>query len=552
MRPFDPRVLQTFPEVRPIVGGLGGVGVAQGVVAVGQALAVARLVDALVHVGMPDAPELGGALALAGGVFALRAALAAWGEWRAADAGIRVGAAVRVRLLRRWLSLPAEDRPDADEARTLAVEGAGSIEPYVARFLPALVAAAVLPVLVVGTIAAVDWVSALILVLTVPLLPAFAALIGRATEDSTARRWHALQALSGHYLDVVRGLPTLVAYGRAWRQARTIGAVSERHRAATMRTLRLAFLSSAALELLATISVAIVAVTVGLRLAGGQLGLAPGLAAILLAPEAYWPIRRVGTEYHNAADGAAALARALDALGPVGPAEWPANRPASTEAGTPSPIEVRDLGYTYPGSDRPVLAGVTLSVPTPGLVVVTGPSGAGKSTLLELLADIRRPSSGTVQAPVAHLVAQSPLLVPASVRDNLTLGIGGEVTDADLWQALDRIGLRADVSAAGGLSGQLGDEGFGLSAGQRARLALARATLSDAPLVLLDEPAAHLDPASAELVHAEIRRLARRRSVVVVTHRPELFETRPSPAAGRDGIDVADLIVTTLHLVGAP
>ena len=183
MRPFDPRVLQTVPEVRPIVAGLGALGVAQGVVAVGQALTVARLVDALVHAGMPGAPELGGALALAGGVFALRAALAVWGERRAADVGLRVVSAVRVRLLRRWLSLPAEDRPDPDVARTWAVEGAGSIEPYVARFLPALAAAAVLPVLVVGTVAAVDWVSALIVLLTVPLLPLFAALIGRATED---------------------------------------------------------------------------------------------------------------------------------------------------------------------------------------------------------------------------------------------------------------------------------------------------------------------------------------------------------------------------------
>ncbi|MEI2731964.1 MAG: thiol reductant ABC exporter subunit CydD [Dermatophilaceae bacterium] len=552
MRPFDPRVLQTVPEVRPIVAGLGALGVAQGVVAVGQALTVARLVDALVHAGMPGAPELGGALALAGGVFALRAALAAWGERRAADAGLRVVSAVRVRLLRRWLSLPAEDRPDPDVARTWAVEGAGSIEPYVARFLPALVAAAVLPVLVVGTVAAVDWVSALIVLLTVPLLPLFAALIGRATEDSTARRWHALQALSGHYLDVVRGLPTLVAYGRAWRQARSIGEVSERHRAATMRTLRLAFLSSAALELLATISVAIVAVTVGLRLAGGQLGLAPGLAAILLAPEAYWPIRRVGTEYHNAADGAAALAQALDTLGRSDRAAE-ASTPSAGAHGKPSvrPIELRGLGYVYPGSERPVVRALTLEVPHPGLLVVTGPSGAGKSTLLELLAGIRRPSSGTVQAPVAHLVAQSPLLVPASLRDNLTLGIRGEVTDADLWQALDRLGLRADITAAGGLSGRLGDEGFGLSAGQRARLALARATLSDAPLVLLDEPAAHLDPMSADLVHAEIRRLARRRSVVVVTHRPELLEPHPSTAAA-SGIDVADLTVTTLHLVGTP
>lgn len=526
MRQFDRRVGQTLPEVRPALAALAAVGLAQGIVAVAQAVAVAHLVDAVVRVGAPQAPDLGfRAVALASGVFAVRALLGALGERWTAAAGIRVSSAVRVRLLRRWLAVPAEQRPTPTTALTLAAQGATSIEPYVARFLPALVGAVVLPVLVVAAIAAVDWVSALVVVVTVPLLPLFAALIGRATQDSTSRRWAALRALSGHFLDVVRGLPTLVAYGRAQRQAETVGAVSERHRAATMQTLRLAFLSSAALELLATVSVALVAVTVGLRLAGGSLDLAPGLTAILLAPEAYWPIRRVGTEYHNAADGAEALADALDELDHLDGSA----HPLRTERG-PGPHGRSEFGldgvsYTYPHATDPVLVDLDLDLPGTGLLVVTGPSGAGKSTLLDVLAGARRPTRGVVRAPRSHLVTQRPLLVPASVRANLALGVGRPVDDADVWTALERVGLGADLRAAGGLDTWLGDDGFGLSAGQRARLALARALLSDARLILLDEPTAHLDTAAAAVVHDVIRRLAAQRCVVVVTHRAELFES---------------------------
>lgn len=540
MRPFDPRVLRSLPEARPVVAGLGVLGLAQGVIAIAQAFAVSALVVAVVRWGMPGAPDLPPALLGAAGVFAVRAGLGALAETYAARGGIRVSAGVRTRLLTRWLAVPEADRPASDDARVLATQGASSIEPYVARFLPALVGAAVLPVLVVATIAFIDWVSALVVVLTVPLLPVFAALIGRATQDRTQRRWRALTSLSGHFLDVVRGLPTLVTYGRAWRQAESIRTVSQAHRAATVRTLRIAFLSSAALELLATISVAIVAVSVGLRLAGGGMDLASGLTAILLAPEAYWPIRRVGTEYHSAADGAAALGAALDdlaALSPGGPGSAAKTRHAngySPGVGVAGGEKTRHangysrgegvgVGYTYPGATTPALADLELRLPQAGLVVVTGASGAGKSTLLELLAGLRRPTVGQLTPLDAHLVGQRPLLLAARLRDNLTLGIDVAPNDDALRQALVEVGLGPDLQAMpGGLDTMLGDDGFGLSAGQRARLALARATLSEHPAVLLDEPTAHLDPDSAATVHEVIERLARTRLVVAVTHRGEL------------------------------
>ncbi|KRE63421.1 thiol reductant ABC exporter subunit CydD [Nostocoides sp. Soil756] len=512
MRPFDPRLLAVAPAARRPVVAVAVVGVLQGLATVATAFALAALVVAVVD-GTPVGAPAGWLVALLG----TRSALGWAAERSAARAGVEVTAALRRALLEHWLRVPAERRPDPDRGATLAGQGVATVEPYAARFLPALVAGAVVPVLALGALVWVDPVSALVVALTLPLLPAFAALIGAATRDETQRRWRALSSLAGHFTDVVRGLPTLVGYGRAERQVEVVAEVSGAHRRATMRTLRLAFLSSAALELLASISVAIVAVTVGLRLTHGTLDLGTGLLAILLAPEAYWPIRRVGAEFHAAADGAEAVADALDEL-----AAGPAGR--TTPAGTPAAealgVRLRGVHYSYPGASIPVLRGLDLDA-GPGLTVLTGPSGAGKSTVLELAAGLRTPSAGTVTAGHAHLVTQRPFLPAGTVRDALRLG--NDAPDADLWAALRRVGLEGFVAALpAALDTPLGDEGVGFSAGQRARVALARATLSTAPVLLVDEPTAHLDGPGAEIVHELLSELAERRAVLVVTHRPEL------------------------------
>src|SRR5690606_11610993 len=330
---------------------------------------------------------------------------------------------------------PADTHPDPAKASTLAAQGCTAVEPYAARFLPSLIHAAVVPPLAIVAIAFVDWSSALIVVLTVPLLPLFASLIGLTTAADTDRRWKALSSLAGHFLDVMRGLPTLVSYGRGEKQVETIGQVSDRHRHATMRTLRLAFMSSATLELLASISVAIVAVWCGIRLAEGHMALAPALLAILLAPEAYWPVRRVGQEFHAAADGAEAIADITAALG--GTSTFPpraGNQDLGRESFPPEalgsrpqlgarPVHVaaEDITYTYPGAATPVIERLTFRA-EPGLTVLTAPSGVGKSTLLELLAGLRTPGSGTITAGRAHLVSQRPFVAAATVRDNLRLG----------------------------------------------------------------------------------------------------------------------------------
>lgn len=510
MRPFDPRVLAVAPAARRPVLLLAVVGVLQGAATIGTAFALAALVVAVVE----GAGVVGPAAWLAG-LLVGRAGLGWASERVAARAGVEVTAALRSALLRRWLTVPAEHRPDPDRAATLAAQGVAAVEPYAARFLPALVAGAAVPVMAVAALLWVDPLSALVVVLTLPLLPFFAALIGAATRDETDRRWQALSQLSGHFVDVMRGLPTLVGYGRAERQAEVVGDVSRRHRTATMRTLRLAFMSSAALELLASISVAIVAVTVGLRLTHGTVALQTGLLAILLSPEAYWPIRRVGAEFHNAADGAEAVAAVLDDLTADQPAPSPAGRSADLVG-----AELREVSYAYPGSPEPVVRDVTLSA-GPGLTVVTGPSGVGKSTLLELLAGLRTPSSGVVATGRTHLVTQRPFLPAGTLRDALRLGT--DAPDDALWGALRAVGLEGFVAGLPqALATPLGDDGVGLSAGQRSRVAIARATLSTAPVLLVDEPTAHLDEHASAQVHALLQELAERRTVVVVTHRPEL------------------------------
>ena len=565
MRPGDPRLrAQLAPARRELLGVLAA-GVAGALLVVAQAVAVAALVVAVVR-GQP----LAGAAAAAAGVLALRGLVAWAGDLLAARAASVVGTSLRGRLLAAALrSEPAAAaaapgppgagaggaaRPSGEVA-ALVTRGVAAAEPYLTRYLPALVLAAVLPPLTVLAIATQDLLSALIVLLTLPLVPVFGALVGLATRDRAREQWRALGVLSGHFLDVVRGLPTLVAHRRARAQSGRIAAVTDRYRRASLATLRLAFASSAVLELVATLSVALVAVTVGVRLAGGGLDLRTALVVLLLAPEAYWPLRRVGAEFHAAAEGVATFEAADALLGAGAPSPG-----AAAAASAAEPIVLDDVTLTHPGRTVPALAGLSAVLPARGVTVVTGPSGCGKSTLLDALAGLRPTTAGSITAggvPVGgprwqEQVAwspQRPPFVAGSIADNLALG-DAAADDAALWAALRRVALEERVRALpDGLATPLGEDGASLSAGERARLALARVVLGVAAgrtRVLLDEPTAHLDDVTEAVIVDTVAELGREAGVVVVAHRPALLDVAdrvlalPAPGAGPPADPPAD------------
>jgi thiol reductant ABC exporter CydD subunit len=371
------------------------------------------------------------------------------------------------------------------------------------------------------------------MLLTLPLVPVFMWLVGRHTERRTRERWETLTRLSTHFLDVVRGLPTLRAFNRGMMQAERIARVSDEYRRATMGTLRVAFLSGAVLELAATMGIALVAVTVGVRLVDGALGFEAGLTVLVLAPQLYLPLRDLAAHYHASADGRAVSGRLLDLL-----EEAPEVGSGGVRPPDPSLARLRleAVSFSYPGSRASVFEHVDLELAPGETVALVGPSGGGKSTLASLLLRLAEPTSGRVTVGGVDLatcdaaawralvawVPQRPTLFRGTVADNIRLGDPG-ASDARVEEAARLAGAAAFVrELPARYETVVGDGGRNLSAGQLQRLALARAFLRDAPFVILDEPTANLDRASAALVENAVERLRDGRTVLLVAHDPGL------------------------------
>ncbi|WP_433787019.1 thiol reductant ABC exporter subunit CydC [Actinomycetospora sp. CA-101289] len=488
----------------PGVTGLVLVGVAQAVGTVAVALAAATVVTALVT-GPGEVPR--GAIAVLAAVVVGRALLA-WAEpWLAARTGEQVVERERERLLDRL----AHD--DAPEIVGLAGHGVDALRGWFTATLPALVLAVVLPPAVLVVLAVTDPASAAVVAVTLPLVPVFAALLGWAAQARARREWAAGERLAGHFLDTVTGLATLRLFGRGERAVASVGELGERHRQASARVLRVAFLSSTALELLGTLSVGLVAVSAGVRLVEGSMTLFPALVAILLAGEAHRPVREAGARFHDTARATAVLDE-RDAL--LGRAV--VGRVARTAAPGPARLRVRDLTVRHPGRRDATPSLAALDAAGGELLVVAGPSGAGKTTLLRVLAgtlDEAADARGTVEvAGRVVVLGQDPQLPHAATV--------GEALGGASPAVLRRLGLDLDPDAP------LGEAGSTLSAGQRRRLALAR-VLGDAladpagAVVLLDEPTSHLDADAERAVVRELRDLARAGALVVaVAHREAL------------------------------
>ncbi len=466
-------------------------------------------------------------------VIVTRAGLGWFSERTADRASASAKSDLRTELVERVALLgPAGlDREGAGNLTVLATSGVDALDDYFSRYLPQVFLAVIVPVAVLLVVVGIDWISALIIAVTVPLVPLFMALVGASTKQRMDRQTSLLQRLAGHFLDVVSGLPTLKVFGRAKAQASVIRMITDRYREATMATLRVAFLSSLILELLSAISVALVAVAVGLRLLGGHLSLSTALFVLILAPEAYLPLRLLGTSYHASAEGMKAAESVFEVLERPLPV-----RGTRTTFPDPSsaPISVNALEVTYPGRSLPALHELSLTIEPGEVVALTGPSGTGKSTLLHALLGLVPIAQGGIDIGGVDLadldpdawrraiawVPQRTHLFARTIGANIRLG-RPDAPEADVAHAAAVAGLEpVTARLPEGLSATLGESGVGLSTGERQRVALARAFVRDAPFLLLDEPTANLDGETEEVILRAVRRLMEGRTVIMATHRP--------------------------------
>ncbi|HET97329.1 MAG TPA: thiol reductant ABC exporter subunit CydD [Desulfurivibrio alkaliphilus] len=513
-----------------------GLGFTAGILLIIQASLLSRVVTQVVFAGQGLSqvlPHIWLILALVGG----RALLVGGGRYCGGLAAVRVKEAVRRDLLDHLaaaspVGLTGGGAPG--ELVDLSVDGSEFLDGYFSGYLPQMAMAVLMPAAILAFIFPLDLVAALILLFTAPLIPFFMVIIGRRAERLNRRFWNQTTRLSHRFLDTIQGLTTLKIFNAGHREARVVAEISRQYGQSTLAVLRVAFLSALALEFLATISVALVAVIIGFKLLWGDLTFAAGFLILILAPEFYLPLRNLGSNFHARAAAITTAEKMLrllrlplreqhEATGHDLPA--PASGPGSYQ------ITLAGVSYGYEAG-REAVRDLSITLPTRGLCCLYGPSGSGKSTVLKLIGGLLKPQRGKILINGSDLgrvelsqwhrqlayLPQKPHLLQRSVRENIKIG-NPEATMAEIRRAA--VGARIDRELAelpAGYDTLLGEEGQDLSGGQRQRVALARVLVSSRPLVLLDEPTAGLDQASSELVRQTIVELARSRTVVMVTH----------------------------------
>lgn len=507
-----------------------GLNFATGIVIILQALALSRIIRiAYFEGGTLD--DVSGWLLLLAALIGLRA-LSTWGgAQRAAALAIHIKADLRERLLTHLLALgPAYAQGErSGELVNTATEGIEALDAYFRDYLPGLFLALLLPLTILLLVFPIDLLTFLLFLVTAPLIPLFMALIGMAAGALARRQYAVMGRMSAHFLDVLQGLTTLKLFQRSRLQIETIGRITDQFRETTMRVLRVAFLSAFMLELLSTISIALVAVQIGLRLLAGGIAFEQALFLLVIAPEFYLPLRMLGIKFHAGTEGAAAAKRIFEVLAqPLPP------KPEQPQPVPQNPaLRFEDLRYTYAGAARPALAGVSFEIEPGQVIALVGASGSGKTTLANLLMRFLVPQAGRITASGVDLMAldpdawraqiawvpQQPYLFNASAAENIRIG-RPDADEAAVQQAAQAAGAHEFILALPqGYATLLGERGARLSGGQAQRIALARAFLRDAPIVVLDEATAHLDPETETQIEAALARLMAGRSVLLIAHR---------------------------------
>ncbi|NMP21264.1 thiol reductant ABC exporter subunit CydD [Sulfobacillus harzensis] len=527
---MDVRLWRQLKSGKTLALGLGVTSLLMGVLIVLQAGVLSRIVS-LIYIDHDTLGRIETLALVLLGVIALRAITTGFQEHWALRGAAEIQGELRKRFVDTLLNQgPTDQRLESGAMVTLAVQGIDDLEVFLARYFPQIIVTAAVPAVVWGGVMLHDWVSGAILLVTLPLIPLFMVLIGRQAENHSKRQIFLLTRLSGHFLDVLHGLDTLKLFGQSKRQTKTVYNHSEAFRASTMATLRIAFLSGLVLELIASLSMAFIAVAVGLRLIHSDLSFQTAFMVLVLTPEFYIPWRNLGAKFHDGLKGAAAAKEIFDLM----------DRPVQALTGGsripkgqgPWPLAWEDVSFRYPGRTVEALSHLSLRLEPGEHLAVVGRSGSGKTTFVELLLGLSQ-FTGTITIdgiPLTELdldwwrrnvswVTQRPYLFDGTIRDNL-LAVAPHAVSDDLQDALTQSGAWGFVHALPqGVDTNIGQEGLRLSGGQRQRLALARAFLKDSPLIVFDEPTQNLDLAAEWALLGAMERLGRGRSTITIAHR---------------------------------
>ena len=529
---MNKELFERITPARVYLGATVAVGLLVAVATMAQMVFLSRIVDR-VFVGGEDLAAVTTQILALSGALVVRSGLLWVREVAARRGAVQVKAELREQLLSHIFRLgPAYAAGErSGELVTTATEGVERLEPYLARYLPQVALSAFVPLLVAAYILPRDLASAVLLLVTAPVIPIMMVLVGSYAEEHTKRQWLALSRMGAHFLDALQGLTTLKTLGRAAEEKERVARVSGEFRRRTLKVLRFAFLSGLVLEFMTAAAIALVAVVLGVRLINGAISFEQAFLVLLLTPEFYKPLRELGASRHAGMEGKAAAERIFEILDAPAPPRGGGRVLDPLSGGLT--VELCGVRFAYPGSEQPALCDVSLALPAGTRTALAGRSGSGKSTLVNVLLRFLDTQDGTVAAngvpirelPVATwrehvaLVPQRPYLFYGSVLENIRLARPG-ASRPEVEEAAELAGAAEFIRRmARGYDAQIGERGLRLSGGEAQRLAIARAFLKDAPLLVLDEPTSSLDPESEGLIGISLERLARGRTVLIVAHR---------------------------------